>query len=174
VIFMRVFIIKLNRAFENFELNNLSENRMDLVARCVSSAFFLDHDIRRDVKLLLCFDNNKVVEISGEIRQMRPDERSIAGFFKGLLQGKRYNGIRFYEASFNDIIKRYKVFYVLDRKGRAIKEIRIDKPVFIIGDDLGLPDIEGKKISLGPLSYMASHCIVILNNHLDGVIYESA
>ena len=149
---MTIFIVKLNHELKDFQLNNLPENRMDLVARCVNSALWLDHDIRRNVEVLFHFSNNKIVRIKGgDIRQMRPDERNITSFFKHILNGKRYPGIELTEMNFEDLLKLEKTeeMFILEKEGIDITKYThgnlTQGAVFVLGDDVGLSNDYGLK-----------------------------
>lgn len=163
--------MKLNHPLERFELNNLTKNRMDLVARCVNSAFWLDNDIRRDVHICFCFSNDKSVCLDSHIRSMNPDERSIAGFFSKLAEGRKYPGITLTDQGLDEVLSGFDKgsVYYLDRKGKSLEDADItNDAVFVIGDDVGLVVPQGARTaSLGPRSYLASHCIAVLNNYLD-------
>jgi tRNA (pseudouridine54-N1)-methyltransferase len=73
--------------------------------------------------------------------------------------------------SFEETLEKYKDkrIFVLDSKGKDVKNYRIaEDAVFVLGDDVGLPPgVRGEKISIGPKSYIASHCISFINLHLD-------
>lgn len=168
---MRTFVIQLNHPLEPFELNNLTSARMDLVARCVNASLWLDHDIRRDVVVYFCFSNNVSVRIDGGVRNMNPDERNIASFFKYLQEGKTFPGISLHGIGFEDVMKEFvgRKKYALDINGKKVADIKLSKDaVFVLGDNIGLTkDVDADKISLGPKSYLTSHCIAILNVRLD-------
>ncbi len=187
---MRTFIIysRKGRTDSKFNIEDLpsSGGRMDLVARCINSALWLSDQIRKDTKIFvvlngppnppvtLCFDGNK-------IKKMTPDERSISIWIKKVLNsdfGEKWtefrNGILVSRKSFQEIIKEHEKrnIYVLHEKGKKLK-IKKD-PVFILGDNIGLPEKEekmalkhGKKLSLGKKTYLASSCISILNYMID-------
>ena len=65
--------------------------------------------------------------------------------------------------------------YILDRKGEDLREIEIKRnPIFILGDHLGLPEKEFKRlkkmcksVSIGKKTYFASHTIAVVNNEID-------
>ena len=63
-----------------FELNNLPEGRVDLLARCASSALFYSHGVRRGVRLWLVLSGHgrTLCCDGGAARGLRPDERSLA------------------------------------------------------------------------------------------------
>ena len=182
---MRTFIVYSGkgRTDSNFNVEDLpsSGGRMDLVARCISSALWLSHGIREDTKIFvvlnglprppvtICFDG-------GAIRKISPDERSIAIWIKKALASDFSDWFEFREGitisrkSFQEIVESFKdkPIYVLSEKGKKLK-IKKD-PVFILGDNFGLPENEekfvlkyGKRLSLGKKSYLASSCISVLN-----------
>ncbi len=182
---MRTFIIySRGRTDSRFNIEDLpsSGGRMDLVARCINSALWLSHGIRRNTRLYivlngapsppvtLCFDGSKIKRIS-------PDERSIAIWIKKVLAsdfGKEWkefrNGILVSRKSFQDIVKEHdkKNIYVLHEKGKKMK-LKKD-PVFVLGDNFDIPKKEekfvlkyGKKLSIGEKSYLSSSCISVLN-----------
>mmetsp|Transcript_23783 Transcript_23783/g.65822 ORF Transcript_23783/g.65822 Transcript_23783/m.65822 type:complete len:269 (-) Transcript_23783:287-1093(-) len=70
-----------------FNLNNLPTGRVDLLARCASSALFLSHGVRRNTRLWLVFqDHEASVCINGQkVRGLHPDERTIAAALKRTL-----------------------------------------------------------------------------------------
>jgi tRNA (pseudouridine54-N1)-methyltransferase len=144
---------------------------MDIAARCITAALWLDHDLRRDTEIWFCFSNGQSVRVNGSVRSMNPDERCIAGFFRGLLAGSSYDGIRHADRDFEQVMQDYagRSAYFLDINGQDIGEadIRPD-PVFVLGDDTGMAVPPGAaRISLGPKSYLSSHCITVLNNWMD-------
>ncbi len=172
---MRTFILKINHPLEDFELNNLTQNRIDMVARIISTVFWIDHEIREDAQLYLCFNNNKVLHYKPPFRNMNIDERNVASFIKHTLAGRKFPGIRLLEQGFQDILSQFKeedkIF--LDASGEKITEMKLpENPVFIIGDDKGYGDYSlpesVKKANIGSKSYIASHCIAFLNIYLDG------
>jgi len=79
------------------------------------------------------------------------------------------------KASIDDLEKEGATIFVLDEKGEDIRKVEIpENPVFILGDHLGLPPKEMKRlkktavpISIGPKTYFASQVVAIVNNELD-------
>ncbi len=91
---MRNFIIVGHRAVtnQNFTLNDLpgSSGRMDILARCVNSAFQLSHDIRRDVEITLVLlgpdePPKSIRFIGSELKYLNPDERSTGALIRNAL-----------------------------------------------------------------------------------------
>lgn len=176
----------------DFKLDDLcgSTGRLDILLRCVNSAFFLSHDIRKDVEihLMLLGEPNppKTIRINGsEVRYLNPDERSTAALIRNALlqkgEGERkcspgiYVSERSYEEVLSNVSKESKLYY-LHEKGEDIRTAAIAKDAtFVLGDDQDLTQVEEeilmryepKRLSLGPISYHADHCVTLVNNELD-------
>ncbi len=82
---MRRFVVLGHRAVTSsgFSLNDLcgSAGRMDVLLRCINSAFFLSHDLRRDTEIYLVLKGGpeppKTIRLRGdELKYLNPDERS--------------------------------------------------------------------------------------------------
>lgn len=176
----------------DINMNDLpgSAGRMDIVARCVNSAFWLSYGIRKDVVFhtILHGEPSPPVYIRMEgkkLRKVSPDERSIAIFIKKALErmeeGREIEstpGIFVSKKSFVELLEenRDKNFYLLDEEGEEIENVEIGKePFFLIGDNMDFEEREkeiiyeygAKAISLGKKSYLSSHCITILNWLMD-------
>lgn len=191
---LRRFIVIGHRAITSadFKLDDLcgSTGRLDILLRCVNSAFFLSHDVRRDVEiqLLLLGEPNppKMIRIDGsEVKYLNPDERSTAALVRNALlqkgEGERkcspgiYVSERSYQEVLSNVSKESKMFY-LREDGEDIRSTEFPADsTFVMGDDQDLTDAEEsilmahepKKVSLGPISYHADHCITLVNNELD-------
>jgi len=94
---MREFIVVGHKAVTDgqFSLNDLSGSagRIDIMCRCVNSALFLSHDLRRDVVIYLVLlgepEPPKIVKFSGQdVRYLNPDERSSGSLIKKALELK--------------------------------------------------------------------------------------
>jgi len=89
---MRRFIVLGHTAptEPDFDLDDLAggAGRLDVLARCVNSAFFLSHAIRESVRVYLVLADEVTIKLEGvELRYMNPDERNIAGLLKQALWG---------------------------------------------------------------------------------------
>ena len=91
---MRNFIIAGHRASTTpeFSLSDLagSGGRMDILARAINAAFFLSHDIRRDVEVALILlgpeDPPKNIRLLGnELKYLNPNERSTGGLIRNAI-----------------------------------------------------------------------------------------
>jgi tRNA (pseudouridine54-N1)-methyltransferase len=158
--------------------------------RCVNSAFFLSHTIRRDVEIVLMLlgepNPPKTIRINGsEVKYLNPDERSTAALIRNALlqkgdgERKCSPGIYVSERSYSEVLsntsKESKMFY-LKEDGEDIRTVEFGpENTFVLGDDQDLTkeeeellmDYEPRKISLGPISYHADHCVTLVNNELD-------
>lgn len=174
---MRKFIIISNTVdtSKTLSLHSLTGyGRIDVICRCINSAFFLSNTFRKNVTLMIFFlKNNKVLEVRGDkVRGINPDERAIAGVLKKVFQGTKYTGIKFYEESIENLIKKENPI-MLGAKGEySISKIQTES-AFLIGDQLGFQeDIEIllsnlKKYSLGSNIYLSSQTITIINYLVD-------
>ncbi|OGS52358.1 MAG: tRNA (pseudouridine(54)-N(1))-methyltransferase TrmY [Euryarchaeota archaeon RBG_13_61_15] len=191
---MRRFIVLGHRAITSadFKLDDLcgATGRLDILLRCVNSAFFLSHGVRKDVEitLMLLGEPNppKTIRIDGsEVRYLNPDERSTAALIRNALlqkgEGERrcppgiFVSERSYEEVLSNVSKESKMYY-LKEDGKDIRTAEFGgDSTFVLGDDQDLTDAEEsilmsyepKKLSLGPISYHADHCVTLVNNELD-------
>ncbi len=184
---MRIFMLFAQKAtIEPFPLNNMpGAGRMDIIARCVTSALWVSHGIRRDTKIYCFLLKGKTVLFDGNlVRRLSPDERSVGSWLNKALAkecknkwNKVQEGIFVSEEPIENIIKdvsKGKQIFILDENGTDIREVKFEKHVvFLIGDHIGIPKqiekVLGKieKISLCKKSYLASSCISIVHNEID-------
>lgn len=186
-----IVIVGHKAATAPFSLNDLpgAAGRMDILCRCVNSALFLSHDLRRDVRVHLVLkgppEEPKIIRFEGStVKYLSPDERSAASLIKKALERKAQNfwvestpGVSIKKGDLGDILREInrKIIY-LREDGHDIRGKELgDDLLFVLGDHLGLTEEEEKTImgfeheivSVGPLSLHADHCIVLLLNELD-------
>jgi tRNA (pseudouridine54-N1)-methyltransferase len=194
VIILRRYIVLGHRAITSadFKLDDLcgSTGRLDILLRCVNAALFLSHGIRRDVEIVLILLGEptppKTIRINGtEVKYLNPDERSTAALIRNALlqkgEGERkcspgiYVSERSYQEVLSNLSKESKLYY-LREDGEDIRSFDIAKDcTFVLGDDRDLTEAEEeilmayepRKLSLGPISYHADHCVTLVNNELD-------
>lgn len=189
---MRTFVLYSRASTGPFNLNDLpsSGHRMDIVARCVNSSLWLSYALRHDTRVYVVLngpqDPPKTLLFEGvNLEGVSPDERSIAAWIAKAnatpVKGKEWmrvqKGLRVSARSFQDVVKELKgPFYLLHERGKDIRDSEIkENPVFILGDNVDVPKNDEKfvhrykptRVSLGKTSYLASHCIAIVNNELD-------
>lgn len=174
----------------------MKSGRIDIAIHTVIAAFFLSHGFREDVKLHLCFagqpDPEKHLEFLPEkngktgVDKIYLSKKDVSGVIKRMLykhkEGKRvevFPGYWIEKKSFmsvvSDLAENGRNLYILDGKGKDIRDLEIGKnPVFILGDHLGLPAKELKRlkkictpVSIGKRTYFASQTVAIVNNEID-------
>ena len=133
-----------------------------------------------------------IPETGSEVGSIDISKKDIGGLIKKILykyrEGKRtevYKGIFIEKKNLfqvlNSLQEQGKELFILDKKGEDIREIEFDieknenrEPVFILGDQDGLPRKELKRlkqiatpISVSPKTLFASQVVTIVNNELD-------
>ena len=180
-----------------FSLNDLtgSTGRLDVLLRCINSSFMLSNDIRRDIDLYLVLqgepDAPKTLLLRGsELKYLNPDERATSALVKNALMKKNIEqdwakstpGIYVARRDFDGVLDELqgKRIVYLKEDGQFLKDIELSQDdVFVLGgkDDISeaeeeliaqLPDT--LKISLGPKSLHADHCITVTLNALDNLL----
>jgi len=70
-----------------FDVNNLPKGRIDVLARCVTSALWVSNRIRTDTTLFLVLSpQNMTIEVQGSrVRSLTPDERTMALYLQRTL-----------------------------------------------------------------------------------------
>ena len=180
-----------------FSLNDLtgSTGRLDVLLRCINSSFMLSNDIRRDIELYLVLqgepDPPKTLLFKGnELKYPNPDERATAALVKNALMVKNITqewikstpGIMVARLDFPELLKQYegrRIVY-LKEEGQSLKDAQLSQDdIFILGgkedisqaeEDLISQWPETLKISLGPKSMHADHCITATLNQLDNLL----
>ena len=193
---MRYFIITGHKAVStgDFKLDDIAggAGRMDILCRCVNSAFFLSHNLRKDVEIYLVLEGGddapKTVIFKGEdLRYLNPDERSTASLIRNALlkpvsegeEVKSSPGVYVTRLSFLEVLRRLSErgsFVYLKEDGTDCREYEFpENPVFVLGDNHDLTEGEEAellsynpdRIRIGPLSLHADHCMIIVHNEAD-------
>lgn len=170
--------------------------RIDIAIHTVIAAFFLSHKIRTDTKLHLVFagmpDPVKHLELQPEVEgktgidKIYISKANVSTILKKMLykyrEGKKqevFPGFHIEKKGMlelvNELAKKGENLYILDEKGEDIRKVKIGKdPIFILGDHLGLPQKELKRlkklctpVTVGPKTYFASQTVAIVHNELD-------
>ncbi|MBW6451746.1 MAG: tRNA (pseudouridine(54)-N(1))-methyltransferase TrmY [DPANN group archaeon] len=165
-----------------------SAGRLDIISRCINSALWLSNAMRRDVVFhtILHGEPNPPIYIrieGAKLRKVQPDERNISIFLKKAIErfkdGKEIEstpGIFVSRKSFEQLIEdnKEKTFFLLSEEGKSLEpldKVKYTDAFFILGDKEDLIDSEIaylekyklNRVSLGDKSYLASHCITIVN-----------
>jgi len=193
---MRYFVITGHKAVTtgDFKLDDIAggAGRLDILVRCVNSAFFLSHDLRKDVEAYLVLEGGddapKTIIFKGsELRYLNPDERSTSSLIRNALLSKvkpgeevrSSPGVYNSRMSFSEVLEKLsKVgsFVYLKEDGVDCREYEFpENPIFVLGDNQDLTEEEEQlllsyspdKIGIGPRSLHADHCMIIVQNEVD-------
>jgi len=177
----------------------MKAGRMDIACQITIMAFFVSHHIRPDVKLHLVFDGppdnpkhlemfpGENIEFGGIQNRIDISKKDVAGLIKKMLykykKGEKTEIAPGYTIEKKGLLqlveemkKEGKKIFILDRRGKDIREIKnLEDGVFILGDQDGIPKedlkrlvkLGAEKISVGNQMYFASQTTTIIQNELD-------
>jgi len=191
---MRQFIVLGHDAptEPDFSLDDLAggAGRLDVLCRCVNSAFFLSHALREEVRVHLVLQDELTVRFEGaELRHLNPDERSTAALIRGALDAKdeaigqmdaeSSPGValskRGFEPVLEDVASEGTVVQLHEDGDPVVAVEPPENPVFVLSDhddfrereaDL-LADVADQRVRLGPERLHADHAITVAHNYLD-------
>jgi len=183
----KAFILKASegRTAPDFSLKSLAgRGRMDLIARCIVATFYTPEGPRKDAKLTIVLEGPPDPPVSltfdgNRMRRAPISEVGVAEIIFDVLSGKKVEGVRKERKGFERVLSEYKErgfsLYYLHEEGEDSSKVRFEKSsAFILGDQKGLDakserlldEVRAKRVSLGPYSYLASHCITIVSELL--------
>ncbi|EMA00830.1 tRNA (pseudouridine54-N1)-methyltransferase [Haloarcula vallismortis] len=196
---MRQFVIIGHDAptTPEFSLDDLAgaAGRLDVLCRCVTSAFFLSHAIREDVRVHLILSDEYTVTFEGsDLRRLNPDERSTAALIRKALE-EREEAIgyipvetspgvsltrRGFEGTLDDVARRGTVVQLHEDGDPIVDVAPPSDPVFVLSDHHDFQDEEAtlladradERVSLGPKALHADHSITVAHNYLDTAGFE--
>ncbi|QLH81512.1 tRNA (pseudouridine(54)-N(1))-methyltransferase TrmY [Halosimplex pelagicum] len=191
---MRQFVVLGHDAptTPDFSLDDIAggAGRLDVLCRCVTSAFFLSHDIREAVRVHLVLADEFTVTFDGrELRRLNPDERSTAALVRGALEEREEAiGHQPVETSPGVSLTRRGFEPTLDAAARDGTVVQLHEdgdpvvdaeppsdPVFVLSDHRDFTDREAdllaeaadRRVRLGPQALHADHAITVAHNYLD-------
>ncbi|WP_435196306.1 tRNA (pseudouridine(54)-N(1))-methyltransferase TrmY [Natronomonas sp. EA1] len=195
---MRQFIVLGHEAptTPEFPLDDLPSagGRIDVLCRCVNSAFFLSHAIREDVRVYLVLADEFTVRFEGsELRRLNPDERSTAALIRKALE-QREEAIGHMEATpapgvylsrrgFASILEEAaadSTVIQLHEDGTPVVDVEPpENPLFVLSDHRDFTDEEEsllaaaatERVRIGPEILHADHAITVTHNWLDTEAY---
>ncbi len=174
----------------DFSLDDLpgTSGRIDILARCVTSAFLLSHDIRRDVELYLVLEGPgrppKTIRMVGsELKHLNPDERSTAALIlkalasPSIAESRSTPGVYVSGSGFSQILNSLQgTIVLLKEDGTDIRKQALPEGAsFVLSDHLDINEDKEKALmalnpivaGLGPKSLHSDQCIVLVHNELD-------
>jgi tRNA (pseudouridine54-N1)-methyltransferase len=175
-----------------FSLDDIAggAGRLDVLCRCVNSAFFLSHAIREDVRVHLVLGDELTVRFEGsELRRLNPDERSTSALIRKALEKKdeaighmpadSSPGVSVYRMDFEATLERASrdaTVVELHEEGDPVVDVEPPKnPLFVLSDHNDFTDEEAEllaeaadeRVRLGPEILHADHSITVAHNYLD-------
>lgn len=176
---------------DEFSLDDLpGAGRLDVLCRCLNSAFVLSHAIREDVRVHLVLSDTYVVRFEGaELRRLNPDERSTAALVRGALAvrdeaigamaASPSPGVSIrngdVESTLHELADTGTVVQLHEDGTPAVDLDPPESPVFVLSDHHEFSDadtstldaIAEKRVTLGPRALHADHAITVAHNWLD-------
>lgn len=175
-----------------FSLDDIAggAGRLDVLCRCVNSAFFLSHAIREEVRVHLVLGDELTVRFEGsELRRLNPDERSTAALIRKALEKKdeaighmpaeSSPGVSVYRMDFEATLEqasRDATVVQLHEAGDPVVDVEPpENPLFVLSDHNDFTDEEeallaeaaDERVRLGPEILHADHSITVVHNYLD-------
>lgn len=196
---MRRFVVTGHEAplTPDFTLKDLpgSAGRLDVLCRCVNSAFFLSHEMRRDVRLHLVHQDQAALRFEGsELKYLNPDERSTGARIRDALEtyqktlGKEERksspGIHVAQRSLDEVLEKAaetSSVVQLHENGDPVTETGLpEDPCLVLSDHRDFTDAEQEaidehaehRVSLGPEPLHSDHAIIVAHNYLDTDGYQ--
>ncbi|MFB6122404.1 MAG: tRNA (pseudouridine(54)-N(1))-methyltransferase TrmY [Haloferacaceae archaeon] len=191
---MRQFIVVGHDAptTPDFSLSDLAggAGRLDVLCRCVNSAFFLSHAIREDVRAHLVLGDELTVSFDGrDLRRLNPDERSTAALIRGALEEREEAighvpvetspGVSLrrmgFEAMLSEVARDSTVVHLHEDGDPVVDVSPPADPAFVLSDHHDFADSEAslladaadERVRLGPKRLHADHAITVAHNYLD-------
>jgi tRNA (pseudouridine54-N1)-methyltransferase len=180
----------------SFSLDDIAggAGRLDVLCRCVNSAFFLSHDIREDVRVHLVLGDEYTVRFEGaDLQRLNPDERSTAALIRGALEQREEAvghqpvetspGVSLYRMGFEMTLSaasRDAAVVTLHEDGEPLVDAEPPSaPLFVLSDhhDFTADEREqldaaaAQRLSVGPERLHADHAITVAQNYLDTAGY---
>lgn len=176
----------------DFSLDDLAggAGRLDVLCRCVNSAFFLSHDLRKDVRVSLVLQDELTITFEGaELRRLNPDERSTASLVRqalevqdeaiGHMPAESTPGVSLRKRGFEPVLDEAAddgTVVQLHEDGDPVVDVEPpENPVFVLSDHHDFTDEEAgmletaadERVKLGPELLHADHAITVAHNYLD-------
>ncbi|PSQ15874.1 tRNA (pseudouridine(54)-N(1))-methyltransferase TrmY [Halobacteriales archaeon QS_8_69_26] len=199
---MRQFVLVGHEAptTPEFSLSDLAggAGRLDVLCRCVNSAFFLSHDLRESVRVHLVLGDEFTVTFEGsDLRRLNPDERSTAALVRGALEEREgavgamgvesSPGVTITRRGFDSLVGDLSreadgPVVQLHEDGEPVSDVAPPAdPVFVLsdhrdftGDEAALlDDVADRRVRLGPRALHADHAITVAHHWLDTDCYRS-
>jgi tRNA (pseudouridine54-N1)-methyltransferase len=175
-----------------FSLDDLAggAGRLDVLCRCVTSAFFLSHSLRETVRVHLVLGDEYTVGFDGSaLRRLNPDERSTAALIRAALEAREdaigrmpaesTPGVTIRRSGFEATLERLAadatVIELHEDGTPATDAAPPSDPLFVLSDHRDftereaalLADVADERLRLGPEVLHADHAVTVAHNYLD-------
>ena len=188
---MRQFIVLAHElpANADISLDDLpGAGRLDLLARSVTSALLVSHDVREDVRVRLLVDGYVIGFEGSDVRRLNPDERSTAARIRDAIEAREQAigsmaatpspGVSIRQGDLESVLDELDGSTVvqLHGEGEPITEGTLSEDVaFVLSDHREFTDAEAQllaeradeRLSLGPRALHADQAITVAHNYLD-------
>jgi len=191
---MRQFVVVAHDAptTPEFPLDALGSEagRMDLLARCLNAALLSSHGIREAVRVHLVLDDEYTLSVdAATVRNLHPDERSIAALVRSALDARDdaighvpaepSPGLELYRMGFEGTLDRVaadgSVVALHEDGDPASDAAQPTDPVFVLSDHRDFTDAErdaldaatDHRLRLGPTVLHADHAITVAHHYCD-------
>ena len=191
---MRQFLIVGHDAptTPEFSLDDLAggAGRLDVLCRCITSAFFLSHSIRESVRVHAVLGDEFTVRFDGRtLRRLNPDERSTAALLRTALEhradaighvpAESSPGVTIrrmgFAATLEDLATDATVVALHEDGDPAVAVDPPSDPLFVLSDHRDFTDRESsllaaaadERLRLGPEVLHADHAVTVAHNYLD-------
>ncbi len=180
----RAFLLKASKAWTKaVKPREIAvAGRLDVVARTLMAA--LVEPYRRFTLFMTVLEGPPkpplLLMVDGSKAHVPGSEEEFARIYSELIQGGTVNGYQVKRSSFRETVNMarragYNVYYLYELGNDIRGNFKLVLPaLFILGDHLGLTSKEEKwlfksgirGVSIGPISYFASHCILIVHEEI--------
>lgn len=188
---MRTFVILGHDAptTPDFSLDDLpGAGRLDILCRCLGTAFLRSHGIRADVRVSLVLGDSFTLRFEGEtLRRLNPDERSTAALIRTALEQREEAigripfetspGVFLVRGGFSELLSELDGELIqLHEAGQPVVDVAPPaNPVFVLSDhqefrdaeSAALADVAATQVSVGPEALHADQAITVAHNWLD-------
>ncbi len=188
---MRTFVILGHDAptTADFALDDLpGAGRLDILCRCLGTAFLRSHGIRTDVRVFLVLGDSFTLRFEGEtLQRLNPDERSTGALIRNALDQREEAigripvetspGVFLVRGGFSELLADVEGTLIqLHEEGTPVVDVGPpEDPVFVLSDHqefwesetAALADMATAKVSLGPEALHADQAITVAHNWLD-------
>jgi tRNA (pseudouridine54-N1)-methyltransferase len=162
--------------------------RLDLLARSVTSALLVSHDVREDVRVQLLVDGYVIGFEGSTVRRLNPDERSTAARIRDAIGARKQAigsmaatpspGVSIRRGDLESVLEELgdSTVVQLHGDGEPITEASPAEDVaFVLSDHREFTDAEAdllaeradERLSLGPQALHADQAITVAHNYLD-------